>query len=74
MDLDRVIGSRLRELRLHRGLSQGGVAEGLGISTSSLSAYERGTRPIKLSMLGRLADHYGVPIAALVDARERLVR
>lgn len=40
---EKAVGSRLRELRKRRGLSQAEVAEKLGVHQSVVSEYERGT-------------------------------
>lgn len=37
-----VVGSRIREYRLKRGLTQGQIAEKLGMTEANFSSYERG--------------------------------
>ena len=59
--------SELRRLRRRTGLSQSRVAERLGVSRHSLSAWERGGLP-PLAVLRALAAVYGVPVAVVARA------
>ena len=59
--------SGLRRLRRRTGLSQSRVAERLGVSRHSLSAWERGGRP-PLAGLRGLAGLYGVPVSVVARA------
>lgn len=57
--------SRLRELRIARGLSQEVVARAIGVSTGTVGSWERGlTRPYPRN-LRRLARLLGVAVDAL---------
>lgn len=56
------IGSKLKELRKTKKLSQDEVANGTGISRSSLSSYEIGRRTPALNQLVILANFYGVTL------------
>jgi DNA-binding transcriptional MerR regulator/quercetin dioxygenase-like cupin family protein len=58
-------GQRLRALRLKRGLSLAEVAERTGLSTSFLSAVERGLARISVGNLFKLADAYGTTVPGL---------
>ena len=60
-----VMGHRLRALRTARGLSLAAVAEQSGLSTSFLSAVERGQSSISVANLFKLADAYGTTVPAL---------
>jgi len=59
-DLDSPIGSRLRRLRMERGLSLREAGRRAGLSTSFLSAVERGAAAASLASLQRLTAAYGV--------------
>lgn len=56
------IGSKLKELRKTKKLSQDEVAIGTGICRSSLSNYETGRRTPALNQLATLATYYGVTL------------
>ncbi len=54
------LGDRLRSAREEKGWKQTYVAKMLGITSQSLSNYERGDRDPDTSLLARLADLYDV--------------
>lgn len=51
---------RLKELRLHKSLSQVALAEQLCVSKSLIGAYETGDRKPSYEMLTKLADYFRV--------------
>src|SRR5690554_3111794 len=53
-------GSRLRKLRIERGLSQEELADLFQITAGTISNWERGSRKPDLIQLNNLADHFGV--------------
>jgi transcriptional regulator with XRE-family HTH domain len=57
----------LRRLRRRTGLSQSVVAERIGVSRHSVSAWERG-QVAPLGAVRRLSSVYGVPVAAVARA------
>ncbi|HEX3643286.1 MAG TPA: MerR family transcriptional regulator [Ktedonobacteraceae bacterium] len=59
------LGLRLRALRIGQDLSLAEVAERTGLSTSFLSAVERGQSSISLGNLFKLADAYGTTVPGL---------
>jgi transcriptional regulator with XRE-family HTH domain len=61
---DVVIGGRLRAHRLSHRLSQGELAERLGITFQQIQKYERGTNRISASRLKEVSEILQVPIAA----------
>lgn len=61
------IGSRLREARKAKGLTQKDVAEHLDIETNSYSNLERGAQPINLKRLVDLCVLYGIKPGYLLD-------
>ncbi|MEZ5210456.1 MULTISPECIES: acetate metabolism transcriptional regulator RamB [unclassified Gordonia (in: high G+C Gram-positive bacteria)] len=56
------VGSRLRQLRAERGLSQQALAAALGISASYLNQMEHDSRPLTASVLGRIGEVFGIDI------------
>jgi transcriptional regulator with XRE-family HTH domain len=62
------VGPRLRTLRRKRGITLADLADGTGISESTLSRLESGQRRPNLELLLPLARAYGVPLDELVGA------
>ncbi len=58
-------GSRLRRLRLKRGLSQSAFAESLGLSPSYLNLMERDQRPLTAQVVLRLSSMEGIDVSEL---------
>jgi transcriptional regulator with XRE-family HTH domain len=70
-DLDRAlsgVGARLRALRQQRETTLAELSAGTGISVSTLSRLESGTRRPTLELLLPLARAHGVTLDELVDA------
>lgn len=63
---DRLVGNRLREARETLGLTQGDVAQALGIPRTSVLAIEAGRRKVTGLELRRLARMYRRPIEWLL--------
>ena len=64
------LGTRLRSLRDHRGLTQSQLAERCGFSQAHIANIERGARggaAIKYSTLAKLAGALGVGVAELME-------
>lgn len=66
-DLKKLVGQRITEAREASGLTQQRAAELLEIDRPRLSGMENGERPIDITMLSRLANLYGLNMAALVS-------
>lgn len=60
------VGERLRSLRQAAGQTQAQTARGVGISRQYLSEAEAGAN-VTLSVIYRLAEHFGVTAAFIVD-------
>lgn len=58
--------NRLKKLRKEVGLSQGELAEEVGVSYRTIQNWELGTNEIKGSNARKLADHFDVPIPYLL--------
>lgn len=61
------LGSRLRELRQARGLSQEKIAEILNVQRSTVSQIESGKRSLVAHDLSSLADALGISIDSFID-------
>jgi transcriptional regulator with XRE-family HTH domain len=66
LDLQTVVGSRLREQRLNRGASLRDTATGAGISPGHLSDIENGNSHASLPVLLRLCRALHLPVADLL--------
>ncbi|WP_019202548.1 helix-turn-helix transcriptional regulator [Tsukamurella sp. 1534] len=64
------VGPRLRAIRQERDITLAAVSEATGISVSTLSRLESGSRKPTLELLLPLARTYGLPLDELVDAPE----
>jgi len=56
------IGRKIRALRLERGLSQSGLAEGIGLTFQQVQKYEKGANRVSAGRLQRIAELLGVQI------------
>ena len=65
--LRRDFGSRVRDLRLERGLTQEGLAEATGLDRTFISNIEMGQRRPSLDVLLLLAMGLGLSLASLFD-------
>jgi transcriptional regulator with XRE-family HTH domain len=70
-----LVGEKLRNIRLQKGLSLHDVEEASAkeFKASVLGAYERGERSISVPRLQRLARFYGVPVDYLLPREEEEV-
>ena len=53
-------GKRISELRKERGITQGQLADKVGVSKSSIGGYERDTKKPSIDVLKRLSEYFGV--------------
>lgn len=60
------VGHRMRELRKQHGLTQADVAEIVSVSPQQYQKYEDAQSKCSLTTLIKLAETYGVPLAALL--------
>jgi transcriptional regulator with XRE-family HTH domain len=66
------IGSRLREIRRERGLTQEQLAARSGVSAVTVRKLEQGAKSTaRIPTLAKLANALGVPLSELLEQRER---
>src|SRR3954462_5012034 len=56
------IGRKIRALRLERGLSQSGLADGIGLTFQQVQKYEKGINRVSAAQLQRIADLLNTPV------------
>ena len=56
------IGRKIRALRLERGLSQSGLAAGIGLTFQQVQKYEKGANRVSAGRLQQIADLLNVPV------------
>lgn len=66
MTIETVVRARLRELRIHQGLTQEQLCEAADVSVDAVNRIENGTRIPTLSTLASLARALGVDVVDLV--------
>jgi len=69
-----LVGERIREVRVTRGLTQGDLAELCGTSIAAISHIERGTKVPTITTLVRLADALECKVTKLVEVLDRNTR
>lgn len=62
---DVLIGKNLATLRTAAGLSQGELAERVGVAQQTIAKIEKGTRPLKVSEAVQICEVLKAPISAL---------
>lgn len=66
--IDEYVGRRIRDERLRAGMSQGELAERIGVAFQQLQKYERAANRVSASRLWLLAEALGQPIASFFPA------
>jgi transcriptional regulator with XRE-family HTH domain len=62
-----MIGERIRNLRIDKGLKQNQLAEATGLSRISIGNYERGNRQPPVDVAAKIASALGVTVDYLLD-------
>ena len=60
--------TKLRNLRIQRGLTQMELAEKLGTGQSSITAWEQEKREPDFKTIKKIADYFEVPISSLLPS------
>jgi transcriptional regulator with XRE-family HTH domain len=66
----RIVGALMRQARLEADMPQKDLADVVGCSSSRVSSYELGKRPIPLAELELLAQHLRLPLEHFLDEQE----
>lgn len=66
-DIDVQIGATVRRLREAKGLTQAGLASGIGVTFQQVQKYERGANRISASTMVSIADVLRCTVADLYD-------
>ena len=66
-DFSKMIGSNLRYIRIHKGLTQTKVAQALDLTFQQMQKYEAGTNCINAWRLTQLAKFFGFPVTDILD-------
>lgn len=61
--VDKHVGGRVRMRRMVLGMSQEGLAQGLGVSFQQVQKYEKGTNRMGASRLQQVAERLAVPVS-----------
>ena len=62
-------GTVIRNLRVSNGMSQYELAQKLGTSQSSVTAWENGKRQPDFASLAKISELFGVPMSMLVPSK-----
>lgn len=65
-----VIGTRIKELRLNKKVTQKEIAEGIGVSSVSIQRFEYGSVRPSLDTLIALADYFDVSLDFLTGRND----
>ena len=66
-EIDRLVGSRVRQRRMQLGMGQELLAEQLGITVPQVQKYEKGVNRIGASRLHKIAGLLGAPIGTFFE-------
>lgn len=69
--LDKLVGRRIRALRLLAGLTQGQLGDILGVTFQQVQKYETGANRVGIAMLWDIAVHLKVPITWFFEPAEQ---
>ena len=71
---DTSMGARLREARERTGISEGALAEALGVNVTSIKAWENGKRTPRANKLVNIAGVLGVSVRWLLEGQAEPTR
>ena len=67
VDLQKRLGSRIRQIRSRAGITQAQLAERVDISPEFMSRLERGQKAPRLNTAGKIADALGITMVELFE-------
>ena len=65
-----ILGSRLKELREEKGLTQKQLAEQLGLNSVTYLRYEKSQREPALSVVADIAEYFNVSVDYLLGLKD----
>ena len=71
MNIRKLIGERLKEIRTALDLSQGDIAERTGISDETISRMERGVQSLTVDNLYKISSCLNVPLKDFFDIESK---
>lgn len=71
-EYDRIVGERLRDVRLQALVKQSELASAVGVQRAAVTRWEQGTRGLSVAMLLTLAEQLNVPAATLLPSEHQL--
>ena len=66
--LDAMLGTRVRMLRVNRGISQAALAERIGVTFQQVQKYEQGANRVGASRLAQIASALDVSVGAFFES------
>lgn len=66
-EIDRIVGGRIRALRLASEMTQGDLADRVGVKFQQIQKYEKGTNRVSASRLVMIASVLKAPVAAFFE-------
>lgn len=66
-EIDRHVGNKIRFYRMQAGLSQGDLAQQVGISYQQLYKYENGSNGVSASRIAEISDALHVPVGMFFE-------
>src|SRR5690348_9139784 len=72
--VDVLVGQNIRICRMQQGLSQGELAQRIGLTFQQIQKYENGANRVGASRLMQVAGALGVPLATLFDGSATAAR
>ncbi len=70
-DIDKVIGARLRQHRMLKGVSQEQIGEALGLTFQQIQKYEKGTNRVSVGAAILICDRLNIRLADLLDGLQK---
>jgi transcriptional regulator with XRE-family HTH domain len=70
---NRIIGQKIRELRMKTGITQKQIAQFLGVDQRTISKCEKGELQFRVDHLERLGQLFGIPLGTLMNEEIPLV-
>src|SRR4051812_13119358 len=73
-EIQKAIGTKIKEIREEKGITQKELGELLGYSPMGVSYFEKGTRDLKISDLKKLSDFFSKPLSFFLVSDQTLYR